>query len=96
MYLFEAPWKVKFCELSTVAIPRACAWIPLNAYWVWYERVCATGRIIKVGNYRQTNELCVLFPQTNEWADFDGAQRRLRNVWRAQTAAWETDDTSLK
>lgn len=70
---------------------HACACV-----WVWYKHVCTTGRIIKVSNYRQTNELSILFSQTNEWADFDGSQRRPRNVWRAQTVAWETDDTSLK
>lgn len=43
---------------------------------------------------RQMN--CVLVSQTNEGADFDGAQRRLRNVWREQTVAWEASDKSLK
>lgn len=43
---------------------------------------------------RQMN--CILVSQTNEGADFDGAQRRLRNVWREQTVAWEAFDKSLK
>lgn len=84
----KVPWKF-FVPMCVCVCPCACI-------WVWYKQVCTTGRIIKVSNYSQTNELCVLFSQTNEWADFDGAQRRLRNVWRVQTVAWETDDTSLK
>lgn len=76
---------------------RICVWVhPCACIWVWYKHVCTTGTIIKVSNYRQTSELCILFSQTNEWADFDGTQRRVGNVWRVQTVAWETNDTSLK
>lgn len=55
--------------------------------WVWCTDVSATGGIIKGSNYRQTNELRALFSQTNKWADFNGTQRRQRNVWRAQAAS---------
>lgn len=77
-------------------MPVCVCVLPCACIWVWYKHVCTTGRIIKGTNYRQTNELCTLFSQTNEWADFDGTQRRLRNVWRVQAVAWETDDTFLK
>lgn len=30
---------------------------PCACIWVWYWHVHTTGRIIKVSNYRQTNEL---------------------------------------
>lgn len=53
--------------------PRACV-------RVRHKNVRAAGGVIKVSNYRQTNERCILFSQTNEWADFDGTQRRLKNV----------------
>lgn len=85
-WVCEAPWKLSM-HLSACVHPHACI---LGVV----QHVRTTGRTIKVSNYSQTNKL-ILFSQTNELADFDGVQRRLRNVWRAQTAAWKTDDTSL-
>lgn len=69
---------------------------PCACTWMWYQHMCTTAGIIKGSNYRQTNELCILFSQTNEWADFDGTQKRRRNVWKVQAIAWETDVTFLK